>query len=92
MRVALGEAGAGAGFFEPLGLFQHDDAEPVARQRQRRREPADAGAATMTVREEYGSARSDWSDRFASGAFRRPRCVRIERCDRSDRASNNTGR
>ena len=38
------ELDAGAGLFQPLGLFQHDDAKTVARQRQRGGEPADAGA------------------------------------------------
>ena len=37
------ELDAGAGFLEPLGLLQHDDAKTVARERQRRGQPADAG-------------------------------------------------
>src|SRR5487761_1376045 len=35
---------AGAGFRKPLGLFQDGDAEAAARQRPRRRKPADARA------------------------------------------------
>jgi hypothetical protein len=35
---------AGAGFLKPLGLFEHDDAKAVARQRQCCGQPADAGA------------------------------------------------
>ena len=38
------ELDAGAGFLEPLGLFQHDDAKAVTRKRKRRRKPANAGA------------------------------------------------
>ena len=38
------ELDAGAGFLEPLGLLQNDNAEAASRQRQRGGEPADAGA------------------------------------------------
>jgi len=34
---------AGAGFFQPLGLFQQDDAKALCRKRQRRRQSPDPG-------------------------------------------------
>ena len=34
---------AGAGFLQPLGLFQNDDAKPLSGERQRRRQSADPG-------------------------------------------------
>ena len=38
------ELNSRAGLFEPFGLLQHDDAEAVARQSERRCKAADAGA------------------------------------------------
>ncbi len=39
-----GELDAGAGFLEPLGLFQHHDPKAVLRERQCRSQAADPGA------------------------------------------------
>jgi hypothetical protein len=40
-----GELDAGAGFFQALGLFKHDNTEAAARKRQGCGQPTDAGAS-----------------------------------------------
>lgn len=67
---------AGAGFLKPFGLFQDNDAKAVARQRQCRRQPADAGACDNDDArrcEDVGSVAD--SSGVAPGALRRPRFV-----------------
>ena len=39
------ELQAGAGFLQPLGLFQHDDAKALCGERQRRRQSPDPGTS-----------------------------------------------
>ena len=82
---------AGAGFLKPLGLFQHDDAKAVARQRQRGRQSADAGAGDDdAARGRHGTEVQ--TDGFAQGTFRRPRLHWAPAPDRGGKASSNTGR
>ena len=76
-----GELDAGAGFLEPLRLFEHDGAEALARERQRRGQPADAGACDKDgARCRHGDPPAGRSGgRVRSARIGRPRRVRIER-------------
>ena len=75
------ELEAGAGFLEPLGLFQYDDAKTVARERERGGQSADAGAGNDDhARGRQGTPSRETSDSgVVQGAFRRPRGVRRQR-------------
>ncbi len=72
------ELDAGAGFRKPLGLFQHDDAEAIARKCKRRRKPANAGACDYDAARGRHGKELDVSGldlSFIQRTFRRPRLI-----------------
>ena len=79
-RCVGGELNPGAGFLEPFGLFQYADAKAAVRQRQRRSEPANAGAGDNDVaRGRQLRAPTDNANlNVVQLAFRRSRGVRLE--------------
>ena len=65
---------AGAGFLEPLGLLQHDDAKTLRGERQRRRQSPDPGTSDDDgARDSHRSVRRPCpSPRIRGGGPRRP--------------------
>ena len=64
---------AGAGFFQPLGLFQHDDAKALRRKRQRRRQSSDPGTSDDDgARDGHGAGQATLSFSTHSGGRASP--------------------
>ena len=73
------ELDAGAGLLQPLGLFEHGDAEAARASASAAVSPPIPAPATMTVREGATACAPGRSGRLGQRAVRRPRRVRIER-------------